>query len=315
LLVDKPAPAWRDYLAIARLDHWFKNVFVLPGSALAVVLADVAIVDAVVPTLIALLATGLTASANYTINEWLDAESDRHHPLKHTRPGASGRLRPGLVILEYFTLAVAGLALAATLNGQFAVFTAMLLFMGLVYNVPPVRTKDRAFLDVLSESINNPLRLLLGWSALVAGALPPSSILLAYWMGGAFLMAVKRYAEFRFIGDSARAAEYRKSFGHYSEQALLLSSFFYALCAAFFLGIFLIKYRIEFLLSFPFFAWLFVWYLAIGMNPDSAAQRPEKLYQNRGFVAYTFFLVALVIFLFFVDIPVLERLIEKVQFD
>ena len=30
--------------------------------------------------------------------------------------------------------------------------------MGVAYNVPPVRTKDRAYLDVLSESVNNPLR-------------------------------------------------------------------------------------------------------------------------------------------------------------
>ena len=73
--------------------------------------------------------------------------------------------------------------------------------MGIIYNVRPIRSKDRIYLDVLSESINNPLRLLLGWSAVLAGMLPPSSILMAYWMGGAFLMAVKRYAEYRFIND------------------------------------------------------------------------------------------------------------------
>ncbi len=35
--------------------------------------------------------------------------------------------------------------------------------MGVLYNVKPFRTKDIAYLDVLSESINNAIRLLLGW--------------------------------------------------------------------------------------------------------------------------------------------------------
>lgn len=136
----------------------------------------------------------------------------------------------------------------------------------------------RVFLDVLSESINNPIRLLLGWSIIISNAIPPSSILLAYWMGGAFLMAVKRYSEYRFIGNPALAGQYRRSFNTYTEQSLLLSSFFYAILSSFFLGIFLIKYRVEFILSFPIFSLVFVWYLAIGMRPDSAAKDPEKIF-------------------------------------
>lgn len=306
---------WRDYLGIARLNHWFKNIFVLPGTALAILLTGSPLRDALGPTIVALLATGFLASANYVLNEWLDAKSDKHHPLKQHRPGANGRLRPQLVMLEYLLLASTGLLLANTLTIQFLYIAVVFLCMGAIYNVPPLRSKDRAFLDVLSESINNPLRLLLGWSALVNGILPPSSIMLAYWMGGAFLMAVKRYAEYRHIGDPARAAKYRNSFSQYTEKSLLLSAFFYALSAAFFLGIFLIKYRVEFLVSFPFFALLFAWYLAIGMQPDSAAQHPEKLHRNGSFVAYTVFLVFLVILLFFIDIPILDIFVNKVNFN
>ena len=49
---------------------------------------------------------------------------------------------------------------------------------------------------------------------------------------------------------------------------------------------FLIKYRIELLLTIPFLALLFVWYLKIGMKHDSAAQKPETLYKERAFMAY-----------------------------
>jgi 4-hydroxybenzoate polyprenyltransferase len=303
-----------DYIKIARLDHWFKNIFMLPGMALALIFTNASFTDSIPAFLLGILSTCFIASANYVINEWLDAEFDRHHPVKKSRPSAVGNIKAHFVYLEWFIFAVMGLGLAALLTPEFVIFSVILLVMGVVYNVMPMRTKDRALLDVLSESVNNPLRLLLGWSAVISGQLPPSSIVLAYWMGGAFLMAVKRYAEFRFIDDPERARLYRKSFGAYTENSLLLSAFFYALTSSFFLGIFLIKYRVEFLLSFPLFALLFTWYLAIGMKPHSATQNPEKLYRERGFIAFVLLLGAVVAALFVVDIPFLHMLVNRVVY-
>lgn len=305
------AAGWRDYVAIARPDHWFKNVFVLPGIAFGLILQprlDLALVWAIVA---GLLSTCLIASANYTINEWLDAQFDRHHPIKRLRPSAAGRIAAPLVYLQWTVLAIAGLALAATVNQPFLAFAAALLVMGLVYNVEPVRTKDRPYLDVLSEAVNNPLRFLLGWSIVIGTVLPPSSILLAYWMSGAYLMAIKRYAEYRFIGDAEVAGKYRASFRWYSEDKLLASAFFYGLTASFFLGVFLIKYRIEFLVCLPFLALLFTWYLVIGMRARSTAQTPELLYRERSFMAYVAFVAALVALLFVVDLPWLHLLSES----
>lgn len=311
------ASSWqqlRPYVASARFDHWFKNVFMLPGMALACLLVDVPLSSLLGSGLLALLSTGFIASANYVINEWLDAEFDRHHPLKQRRPSALGDVRAAFVYLEYLLFVFLGLGLATLLTREFVLFSALLLLMGVLYNVRPFRTKDRALLDVLSESVNNPIRLLLGWSAIVSGHLPPSSILLSYWMGGAFLMAMKRYAEYRFIDDPERASLYRRSFRYYTEEKLLLSSFFYAILSAFFLGIFLIKYRIEFIVSLPFFALLYVWYLHIAMKPHSATQAPEKLYREPGFVAYVAFLAVLVTALFFIDLPALNILIEPLSY-
>lgn len=204
--------------------------------------------------------------------------------------------------------------LAYQLTMQFFALAVVFLIMAWIYNQEPMRAKDRVFLDVLTESVNNPLRLLLGWSALITYMFPPSSIIFAYWMGGAFLMSVKRLAEYRSIDDAARAALYRRSFSKYTETSLLLSSFFYALTSAFFLGIFLIKYRIEFLLTFPLFALLFVWYLSIGLRPHSTAQAPEGLYRERAFVAYAIGLSVVILALFFIDMPWLQILTEEISF-
>lgn len=300
-----------DHLSIARPDHWIKNVFVLPGAALAIGLStSVNWWLTVAHLAIAILATCLVASANYTINEWLDAESDRHHPVKKTRPAVLGRLSPHTVYLQWFVLSALGLGLSWDLGHKFLVVAATLLLMGLIYNVRPLRTKDRPYLDVLSESINNPLRFMLGWTAVVGYLLPPSSILMAYWMGGAYLMAVKRYSEYRFMGDPERAGLYRESFKFYSESTLLLSAFYYALTSALFLGVFLIKYKIELLLSIPFLALLFVWYLKIGMQSDSAAQKPEQLYKERAFMLYVLGIGVLFTILLLSRFPVLDFLVE-----
>jgi hypothetical protein len=91
-------------------------------------------------------------------------------------------------------------------------------------------------------------------------------------------------------------------------------SFFCAITSAFFLAIFLIKYRIELLLSFPLFAVLFVWYLAMGMKPQSPTQDPEKLYRQAGFMAYVAFLAAVVALLLIVDIPWLQFFVERLHY-
>jgi hypothetical protein len=65
----------------------------------------------------------------------------------------------------------------------------------------------------------NPIRLFLGWFALVVDHVPPLSLSISYWMVGAFFMAMKRYAEFRHIGDQKVAAAYRRSFAHYKRGA------------------------------------------------------------------------------------------------
>lgn len=305
----------RNYIAIARPDHWFKNIFVLPGTVVAALLTNASFNQYAWTLLIGLVSTCFIVSANYVINEWLDAEFDRFHPVKKNRPAVSENLKASLVYLEYGILSAVGLAIAATISLYFLATEIIFLIMGILYNVRPFRTKDRVYLDVLSESINNPIRLMLGWlivtsqqipsSGLIKG-LPPFSLLAGYWMGGAFLMAVKRYAELRFINAHEVAKLYRRSFNFYTDQKLLISSFFYGMSSAFFLGVFLVKNRIELLLSLPFFAFLFTWYLHIGMKPNSTSQNPERLYREKRFIVYVIFLIILVTALFIFDIPLLR---------
>ena len=298
---------WRaiqPYVQIARVDHWFKNAFMLLGIVLAVFTRpEVLALQSVPVLLLAVVTTCLIASSNYVLNEYLDAPLDRKHPTKRFRPAAQGLIRGSYAYSLWIALAVVGLGAGFTLNVPFGLSLLSLWVMGTFYNVPPIRTKDVPYVDVLTESINNPIRLLLGWFALVPTEFPPISLILAYWMAGAFFMAIKRFAEYRHIGDKQVAASYRRSFAHYDDARLLVSIMFYATAGALCIGIFMVRYKLELILSVPFLAGFFAYYMRLGLQPDSPVQNPEKLYKERGFFAYAILAATVFVALMFTDIP------------
>ena len=177
----------------------------------------------------------------------------------------------------------------------------------MLYNVKPFRTKAIPYVDVLSESINNIIRLLLGWFIVTNHFIPPLSILIGYWMCGAFLMSVKRYAEYKMINDPVTAGLYRKSFKYYSEKSLLCSSLFYSMSATVFSSIFIIEYRIEYVLALPMLIGLFVLYFYLAFKEDSVVQKPEKLYKEKSLLLYLIAFVLLLFLLTFIDIPIMEQ--------
>ena len=294
------------YIRIMRIDHWIKQTFIIPGIVMGIVLLDAPVDSSMLfRILIGFACSCAVASSNYVINEWLDAEFDKYHPFKKHRSVVENNMNKYIVFTMYFSLSVIGILPGILISFPFFLMLLWLWIMGILYNVKPFRTKDIAYLDVLTESLNNAIRLLLGWFIVTDSFVPPVSIVLGYWLTGAFLMSTKRFSEYRMIGDKSVAEKYRKSFRYYSQTSLLISSVFYGMLTVLFIGIFLIKYRIELILFMPFFIGLFCYYLAISFKKDSAVQSPEKLYREKGLMIYLGGLLILFIILMKVDIPLL----------
>jgi len=302
---------WRGHIAIARIDHWFKNVFVIPGAVAALAMDSAHVAPGVARrAVIGLASVCLVASSNYVINELLDAPSDLAHPTKFTRPVPAGKVNIPLAYAQWLLLMLVGVALGYRgVSVPFGVTVFVLWVMGCIYNIRPIRSKDLPYLDVLSEAVNNPLRMLAGWFIVGTASVAPGSLLLSYWMVGCYFMAMKRYAEFREIGDPVRAAAYRRSFQFYTEDRLLVSIMFYGSAAMLFLGAFVMRYRLELILSFPLIALVMAIYLFLGLKPNSTVQRPEGLYREPTLMAAVIACSVVICVLMLVDIPQLQELV------
>lgn len=295
------------YVRIMRVDHWFKNVFVLPGIVVAISSQDhVEWSQFARNAVLGMAAVCLIASSNYVINEVLDAPFDRHHPIKRFRPVPSGLVNIKIAYAEWLLLMVIGLALGALVSLPLTLSLAGLWLAGCAYNIPPVRTKDVPYLDVLTESINNPLRMLIGWYIVPNSPVPPVSLLISYWMIGCFFMGLKRFAEYRDMADQREEQiRYRKSFAVYTEERLLVSIMFYASAAMLFFGAFVQRYRIELILSFPLVALIMAIYFKLAFRSSSPVEHPEKLYKEHGLMLAVTSCSVLMVVLLFINIPVL----------
>ncbi len=300
------------HIRIARLDHSIKQAFILPGIVLAMAISGRLIDWKLAGTLcFGLLSATLISSSNYVLNEMLDAPFDRLHPTKRSRPAAEGLVHFGWGYAQWILMMIAGLMLARTISTGFLLSAAGLWLMGCVYNIPPIRSKDVPYIDVLSESINNPLRFCLGWYMVTATILPPASMLMSYWMLGAYFMALKRYSEYRQINDSLVAASYRRSFIYYSQESLLISVIFYAATSMLFFGAFIMRYRMELILAFPLVAFLMAVYFGLSFRHDSPVQNPEKLYREPRLMGLLGCTIFAFVVLLFVDLPWISAFFPK----
>jgi decaprenyl-phosphate phosphoribosyltransferase len=303
-----------DYMNLGRPDHWVKNLFMFPGLGLALAFASESqySIDAtrlLIDLVVTFFSLCLASSANYTINEWLDRSFDKFHPEKSQRPAVAKQLSAKIVWGQYFALV--SLSLVTALAVTFVVLSLIiaLLLMGLLYNVPPVRLKDRFYLDVLSESINNPIRVALGWYTAVTEILFPASALIAFWAAGVFLMSLKRYTEITTLGESSSLVKYRASFKSWTPNKLLKFSLTGALTSTTFLGILLAGYKLEYIFLFPSVCFLFQYYFGLALSLKSEVSAPEDLWKNKNLNLQISLLMILAIVLSFIEISLLNDLI------
>ena len=189
-----------------RPHQWLKNSFVFTGLLFGHAWHDVHLVYQVV---FAALAFSLISSAVYIINDMVDCEQDRLHPVKCLRPLAAQQL--GMTTAGIFAalLIAVGLLLAAWVANAVLLIIVLYAVMNLAYSL---RLKHIVILDVFIIAAGFMLRILAG--TLGVGIPPSQWLLLCGLMVTLFLGFAKRRAEIIELAETKTA--HRKVLAHYS---------------------------------------------------------------------------------------------------
>ncbi len=180
----------------ARPKQWVKNLLVFAAPGAAGVLNEW---SSLWRALVMFVAFCLASSGTYFWNDLLDADSDRNHPTKQHRPIASGAIPTGIGRAVGTVLLIAGIGLAATTRWQAALVVAGYVALTSLYSTV---LKHVAVVDLIAVAAGFVLRA-------VAGAVA-TDVQMSKWFSlttsfaSLFIVAGKRYAELRDLGEDAQ---------------------------------------------------------------------------------------------------------------
>ena len=264
----------KPYLVIMRIDHWLKNLLIFPGVILALKYSEVNF-EQFAMVLGTFIGVSFAASANYSINEFLDRSYDSHHPRKKSRVAVLGKVTRKWVTVQFIIFYSVALSIFVLIGLPSLFICILFLLNGLCYNLPPIRIKEKKYLDILSESLNSPLRFALGWYSLAPLSTLPSSAFIAFWFTGIFLMSLKRFVELSEFETTAEAKAYRTSLSNYSKDQLFGLAMIGGFSATMLFGIFIMRSYLQFILVLPFIIWIFVEFTVAAVNGKQIIHSPE----------------------------------------
>lgn len=201
-------PCARGIVRTMRPHQWFKNLFVLAPVVFAKHLTHPDIIRGAVG---AFAIFCLMAGAVYTLNDLVDVEADRIHPVKRYRPIASGVVPPALAKGLVVVLLGVSAGASAVLPWTFGLLAAIYFAQNVAYSF---RLKKIAYLDVACIALGFVLRVLAGGFATrtpVSGYMIACTVFLALFLG---------FGKRRHELGGAGATKQRAALRAYSKRAL-----------------------------------------------------------------------------------------------
>ncbi len=203
---ERPRAEARALAKELRPRQWTKNALVFAGLIFSHQLSHL---TPLLLSVAAFLIFCAVSSATYIINDLVDLERDRRHPVKRNRPLASGALNPALA------KSVMGLLLAVSIPAAFLLapaFGVVVLAYFSVVMIYSFKLKHVVLLDVFSIAAGFVLRAMAGPAAI--------SVTLSSWLlvctvlGSLFLALAKRRHEIVLLGEGA--GHHRRILDEYS---------------------------------------------------------------------------------------------------
>lgn len=192
-------------LRLLRVKQWVKNLFIFAPIVFAQRVFDGI---SFVKVTIAMMLFCILTSCVYILNDIVDIERDREHPVKKLRPVASGEIsKKGSTILVAVVLPII-LVLGFVLEVSFGIVMLLYLFNNYLYSY---FLKHMVIIDVMSIAIGFVLRVIGG--AWVINVYVSPWILLCTLFLALFLGLSKRKNEVLLLGEGAK--QFRRNLEEY----------------------------------------------------------------------------------------------------
>ena len=187
--------------------HWIKNLALFA----ALVFTGTLFVESYFATVFwAFIAFNLASSATYLFNDVRDKKRDAMHPIKRSRPIASGKISTTTAVFTSLVLVFLSLLIASSLNSLFFFALVSYLVLQFFYSSG---LKNIAIFDILIIATGFVIRVYSG--AVVINAHLSVWFLLCVVSVALFLASGKRRSELGLIGDKSR-----KSLSKYKPELL-----------------------------------------------------------------------------------------------
>ena len=155
----------KDMIKLIRPKQWVKNIFVFMPLFFG---GEILNTEKALSAMIAFAAFCLTASSIYCLNDLIDVEDDRRHPVKRNRPIALGAISEGMAKMLTAILVLCALALSvgSHLLLGLSIFVPAIIAIYWVLNCAYCAwLKQYAIIDVCIIAFGFVLRILIGGAA------------------------------------------------------------------------------------------------------------------------------------------------------
>jgi len=282
-----------------RPEQWYKNIVIFVGIVFASNTLDFSMWLQVIYAFLIFCAL---SGSEYIINDILDAERDRKHPIKSKRPIASGELKIAHAIAFSVFLIVIALFGAYLINLKFFGISILFLILTLTYSF---WLKHIILIDASMISINFTIRAIAGCLAINVPISP--WIIICAFLLALLLVFGKRRHEIILLGEDAEG--HRNILKSYTTGMLeqMISITAGALIISYSLHTFLTG-NLWMMITIPVVIYGILRYLFL-LHAENIGGEPEIIFKDKGMVISIIIWILLCLIILY-DVPgcIFERL-------
>ena len=194
----------KEYFKLFRLHQWIKNVFIFVPLVFSKNLFNYDLLFIVIAGFFEFC---FASSVVYVINDIIDIESDREHPVKRERPLPSGKISKKSAIYSAVILSVIILIFLPFFNFTFDIFLISYIILNVFYSF---KLKNIVIIDIFSIAAGFMIRIISG--AVVINVEISSWLILTTMFISLFLGVMKRRSELALVENKSS----RKVLAEYS---------------------------------------------------------------------------------------------------